>query len=192
MTQITYEVDKADLKRVKKKLKNVRQKTPATLKNAINRTATKVKKTLVQQAQTSYTLKKKGYGKDIKIQRASVAHLDATIKASGMPRTLASYKYSAPKSGAKADIVKSGLKEIAKKGSGGKAFLGKGGKIAGLVVQRESKDRNSISVLHSVSVPKMIEQVYKGKRGGLGNLQPKVQETLHDEISKEIQKVIGR
>ena len=115
--------------------------------------------------------------------------MDATIKSKGRPPTIQNFKTSAPKSGGRADIVKSGLKTIAPKG-GGKAFIGPGGKIAGLMVKRESKARDSIKVLHGPSVPKMVEKIYKGERGGQGDMESKVRERLHKEILAEVEKLL--
>jgi hypothetical protein len=189
MSQFYYEVDKADLARVEAKLKGMETKSPSAIRNAINRTATKGKKMIVSGIKESYTMKGRAYGKEITIQRATTGHLDATIKSQGSPRTLKEYKYTAPKKGVKADIVKSGLKELLSAQGGGHAFIGKG-KIAGLIAQRTSSKRLPIRIPKSVSVPKMVEMVYKGERGSEGELDPKIKKTLHDEIEAEIKKLM--
>ena len=190
MSQFYYEVDKADLALIESKLKGVSTKSPSALRNAINRTATKGKKMITSGIKESYTMKGRAYGKEITIERATTGHLDATIKSQGKPRTLKEYKYTAPKKGVKADIIKTGLKEILSSQGGGRPFVAKGGSVAGLIVQRTSKKRYPLRVLKSVSVPKMVEMVYKGERGSEGELDPKIKKALHDEIMNEIKKLI--
>ena len=182
------EVDKADLARINRAFKRA-GKAPQRLKNAINRTATQAKKMLVAGRSAGYTVKAGRFNQDIRLYRASAGRHDATIKSKGRPPTIKNFKTTAPKSGGKADIVKTGLKQIAPNG-GGKAFIGPGGKIAGLMVKRTSKVRNSIKVLHGPSVPKMVEKIYKGERGGQGNMEPRIKERLHKEIMAELEKLI--
>ena len=57
-------------------------------------------------------------------------------------------------------------------------------------MQRKTKDRFPLKVLRSNSVPKMLEKVYSGERGIEGELAPVIQRTLHDEIKKEIEKLM--
>lgn len=182
------EVDQADIRRIERALHNA-EKAPQKLKNAINRTATQAKKMIVAGRSAGYTIKAGRFNQDIKLYRASAGRLDAVIKSHGRPPTIKNFKTSAPKSGGKADIVKSGLKQIAARG-GGKAFIGPGGKIAGLMVKRESKARDSITVLHGPSVPKMVEKIFKGERGGQGDMEDKIRERLHKEIMAEVEKLI--
>lgn len=184
---IYVEVDKQDLSRVKRKLNDL-SKAPSHLRNAINRTATQAMQMIRAGRSRGYTLKASRFNSDIKVYRASANRLDALIKSQGRPPTIGSFKTSAPKSGGKADVVKTGLKEIAARG-GGKAFIGQGGKIKDLMVKRETRDRDSIQVLHGPSVPKMVEMIYKGKRGGQGEMEPRVKKILHEEIGKEIAKI---
>lgn len=190
MSQLYYEVNKADLRYVQSKLKGMESKAPSVFRNAINRTATKVKKNITTGVKSSYTMKAKAYGKDITIQRATASHLDATIKAQGRPRTLKEYKFSAPKRGVRSDITKSGLKDLVSQIGGGHAFVGKGGAIGGLIAQRRGPERFPIRVPKSVSVPKMVEKVYKGERGHAGNMEPTTRKTLHEELMAEIQKLM--
>lgn len=110
--------------------------------------------------------------------------LYAVIRSKDKPLTITRFHATAPKSGGKADIVKSGLKELI----GPKQI--KAFKRGGLIMQRKSADRYPVKVLRSVSVPKMLEKVYEGERGIEGALGPEIQRTLHDEIRKEVRKLI--
>lgn len=189
MSGVYIEVDQGDLKRVMKKLKDL-EKAPNHLKNAINRTATQALKMIKAGRGQGYTIKAGRFNKDIKVQRANAAHLDATIKSHGKPPTLSvSFKTSYPKAGGKADITKSGLKKLVKS-TGGAAFVPSGGKAAGLMAQRRGSSRFPIKVLYGNSVPKMVEKIWEGERGGQGDMEQKVKERLHEELMAEIAKIM--
>ena len=189
MSQIYIEVDQKDLHRVMSKLKDM-EKAPRHLKNAINRTATVAMRMIKQGRSKGYTVKTGRFNQDLgKIQRATPDHLDATIRAKGKPPTLQSFKTTFPKAGGKADITKSGLKRLVT-ATGGAAFVTSGGKAAGLMAQRRGKERHPIKVLYGNSVPKMVEQIYKGERGGQGDMEKVIKKRLHDEIQAEIAKIM--
>ena len=186
---IYIEVDQADLKRVTKKLKDM-EKAPRHLRNAINRTVTEAMRRIKAGRTQGYTIKSGRFNQDIKTQRATASHLDATIKASGRPPTLKNnFKTSAPKKGAKADVTKTGLKSLRTDG-GGAAFILKDGRAAGLIAQRTSKARFPLRVLYGNSVPKMVEKIWEGERGGQGDLTEAIRQRLMEEISAEIAKIM--
>lgn len=194
---IYAEVDQNDLNLVLTKLHGL-EKAPNHLRNAINRTATQAQKMLKDGQKAGYTLKARKFNSGIKLQRATANHLNAVIRATGKPHTIQSFKTTYPKAGGKADVTKSGLKKL--KTSAGASFIPKGGKASGLMVTRRSKEKTptvngvhalkNIHVLHGPSVPKMVEKIYKGERGGQGDMKDKIQERLHDEILKEIAKIM--
>lgn len=189
-TGIYVEVDQADIRRVTSKLKNM-EKAPRYLRKAINRTATEAIRKIKAGRSQGYTIKAGRFNQDIKVQRASVAHLDATIRSAGnMPTIKGNFKTSTPKKGAKADIVKTGLKTIQPIGGGGKAFVAPGGRAAGLIVRRKTKNKKPLEVIKGNSVPKMVEKIWEGERGGQGNLQESVQERLHEEMLTEIANIM--
>ena len=189
MNGIYVEVDQADLHRVMSKLKDM-EKAPRHLRNAINRTATQAMKMIKAGRSQGYTIKAGRFNSDIKVQRASAAHLDTTIKSRGKPPTLSgSFKTSYPKAGVKADITKSGLKRLVTT-TGGAAFIPSGGQASGLMAQRRGKERFPIKVLYGNSVPKMVEMIWKGERGGQGDMEDKVKKRLHEEMMAEIAKIM--
>lgn len=182
---ITYEVDKADLKYVQKKLKGIETKAPRVFKNAVNHTARQARKKMAAGAQGAYTVKSGGFNSRMKIQNATNGNLYAVIRSQGKTLTLKRFHTTVPKSGGKADIVKSGLKQIVGPRNI-RAF-----KRKGLIMQRRTNEKDSsLKVLRSNSVPKMLEKVYKGERGLEGALAPVVEKTLHDEIAQEVAKLI--
>lgn len=181
---ISYEVSKTDLKYVQGKLKGIEEKAPRVLKNAINHTAKQARKTLAAGVQGAYTVKSGGFNSRMKIQNATAGRLYAVVRSEGRTLTIKRFHTTTPASGARADIVKTGLKQIL----GPKKI--KAFKRKGLIMQRETAKRYPVKVLRSVSVPKMLEKVYKGERGMKGALSPVIEKTLHDEISAEIAKLI--
>ena len=181
---ISYEISREDLRYVQRRLKRIETEAPKAFKNAINHTAKEARKKLAAGAQGAYTVKNGGVNSRMRIQNATNTKLYAVIRSKDKPLTITRFHATAPKSGGKADIVKSGLKELI----GPKQI--KAFKRGGLIMQRKSADRYPVKVLRSVSVPKMLEKVYEGERGIEGALGPEIQRTLHDEIRKEVRKLI--
>ncbi len=181
---ISYEISREDLRYVQRRLKRIETEAPKAFKNAINHTAKEARKKLAAGAQGAYTVKNGGFNSRMRIQNATNTKLYAVIRSKDKPLTITRFHATAPKSGGKADIVKSGLKELI----GPKQI--KAFKRGGLIMQRKSADRYPVKVLRSVSVPKMLEKVYEGERGIEGALGPEIQRSLHDEIRKEVRKLI--
>ena len=181
---ISYEISREDLRYVQRRLKRIETEAPKAFKNAINHTAKEARKKLAAGAQGAYTVKNGGFNSRMRIHNATNTKLYAVIRSKDKPLTITRFHATAPKSGGKADIVKSGLKELI----GPKQI--KAFKRGGLIMQRKSADRYPVKVLRSVSVPKMLEKVYEGERGIEGALGPEIQRTLHDEIRKEVRKLI--
>lgn len=184
------EIDQAMLTAIEIKLKNLRKQTPRVLRNSINRTATETLRKIKKGRSAGYTIKAGEFNKEIKVQRASASHLDATIKAKGPVRTIKNFKTKDTKAGIKTDITKTGLKSLVND-AGAKVFIATGGKVNGLYVQRETKDRYPLRVLHANSVPKMVKKIYEGKRGDQGEMEDFIKKTLTKNISRQIDKILG-
>ena len=123
---ITYEVNRAELELVEKKLGDMKSKAPQVFKNAVNKTARQARKRIAQSAKGAYTVKQVGFNSHMKIKNASTGNLTASVDADGKPLTLVRFKNRAgrPKKGgaaAAADIVNGGGK--AKTGSRSRCFI---------------------------------------------------------------------
>lgn len=177
---ISIEVQEASLNRVQKKLGDMKRKAPMAISRALNKTATSARVRLAQTAQKAYTVKTGGFRKNMEIEKAASGKLEAAIKSQGKPLKLSSYKYSAPKSGAKANVVKgNGLKALIKGNI--KAFKGSG-KLNGQLYQRKEEGRYPLKVLSSNSIPKMIgneKRVY-------GIVKPYIRTDLKKYIDAQI------
>ncbi len=210
---IRYEIDREDLRHVQKALKGIEQGSETAIMKAVNSTAKKARKKLLEGVKKSYTVKAGGFNSRMRIRNDTRSRLYAEINSKGRTLTLKRFKTSTRKdSGTKADVTKSGLKPLV--GTGGRAGIKasvrkvvdkvKGRKRAssdyqikafkakgGLIMQRKTSDRYPVKVLRSVSAPKMFESVYKGSKNIKQELQPVVQETLHEEIQKQIAELLN-
>lgn len=195
MGGFVVEINKDDLKRVIRSLGGIESKTPGKIKNSINRSATKTMKK-IREGRKSYVIKAGTFNEAVKVYRAGQSHLDAVIKSSDKPHPLHKgsvmegyYKTSGGRQGIKAAVTKNGMKML--ETGAGKAFYATMPKTghAG-IFQREGKERLHIRELFGPGASKMVKSIFKGKRGD-GNLEPYIQKALHDEIAKEINKLIG-
>ena len=189
---IKIEVNESDIKWAQKKLKGMETKAPRVLKNAINHTAKQARKSLMQGAQGRYAVKNAGFNSRIKIYNATNTNLSASVYARDRTLTLPRFHTTSPKSGVKSEVLKgSGLKEVISRKNGEiRAFRAKGGKAAGLIVQRRTEAKYPLKVLRSISVPKMLEIVYLGWGGISEALEPEIKRTFRDEVKKEIAKLV--
>ncbi len=189
---IKIEVNESDIKWAQKKLKGMETKAPRVLKNAINHTAKQARKSLMQGAQGRYAVKNAGFNSRIKIYNATNTNLSASVYARDRTLTLPRFHTTSPKSGVKSEVLKgSGLKEVISRKNGEiRAFRAKGGKAAGLIVQRRTEAKYPLKVLRSISVPKMLEIVYLGRGGISEALEPEIKRTFRDEVKKEIAKLV--
>ena len=98
---ITYEVNRAELELVEKKLGDMKSKAPQVFKNAVNKTARQARKRIAQSAKGAYTVKQVGFNSHMKIKNASTGNLTASVDADGKPLTLVRFKNRAgrPKKG---------------------------------------------------------------------------------------------
>ena len=122
---IVVEVNKEDLRRVQTALGKIGKDAPKVICRAINKTASKSKTSLAEKARSVYTVKSGKFKSNMNIKRATYSRLEAEVLAHGKPLSITSFKTTAPKSGAKANIVKgNGLKVLDLGGI--KAFKGRG------------------------------------------------------------------
>lgn len=66
---ITYEVNRAELELVEKKLGDMKSKAPQVFKNAVNKTARQARKRIAQSAKGAYTVKQVGFNSHMKIKK---------------------------------------------------------------------------------------------------------------------------
>ena len=117
------------------------------------------------------------------IKNATSGNLEAVIKSSGHPLSIVKFKATAPKSGAKAAILKSsGLKQLVMDNI--KAFKGPNGQI----YQRRGASRLPIKKLSSNSIPVMVGS----EKRVFSYVRPKIQEDLHKNIEAQIKLLLSK
>ena len=172
---------KIDDEKVKKKLGELKDKSPKVAAKALNRTAKDARKKLADKAREAYTVKTGKFNSSMKIKSATAGNLEAIIRSAGSPLTLTSFSHRARKGAAAAAQKGGGFKALDK--SGIKAWKG----MNGLIWQRKGADRLPIKALRSNSIPVMIgseKHVY-------GIIKPDIQSTLNKNIEAEIKKLTG-
>ncbi|MCM1236700.1 MAG: hypothetical protein NC489_42030 [Ruminococcus flavefaciens] len=203
---LILEYDGALVDAVGKALGNLKDQRFKVLKNAVNATAKDAQARLVAKAQETYTAKKGPLKRAATIKpKATDSKPEATITVKGATMELREYKTSTPQSGARAKILASGtLKAIqSQKGSRAKAFLATFESGHSAIVQRQDGetyrrdgakrrakygpgiDMTRIKKLLSISFPNMV-----GGTAVFGELAPTIYDTLLENVSKEIQRVM--
>ena len=185
MVNFTFTVDEADYAQIMQKLNDLAgDKARVYMARALNKTATSARVKLAQKAQQSYTVKTAGFKKDMQIDKASSGNLVAVIHSDGNTLEVKKFHYSAPKSGVKIDVVRTGLKPITKYGN--KAFIGKGS-ANNQVYVRLGKPRTPIEKVKSKSVPYMI-----GSENRVwGPMRPQIGSDLQKYMNQQIALLMG-
>lgn len=181
MIEISYDRDM--LAKVERKLGRMKSEAPKAFKNAINQTARQARTDLKNQVRKQYTVKAGKVSQAMRIQRATNTKLDATIFVKGKTLNITNYKTTAPKKGAKAQIVKDGgLKQIVGP-KGITAFKGKND----LLWQRRDEERYPIKPLKSLSIPKAVGN----KRKVYGVVKPDIKKNLKANVNAQVRKILG-
>ena len=183
---IYAEADQEDIRRVMAHLDDLK-KSPRHLKNAINRTTTQAMKMIRAGRSQGYTIKAGRFNSDITVHRANYSHLNAIIKAAGRPPTIQNFSVSKKQTeelGIKASVVREGMKPVGPEKRRG-FYLPNG-----LMAVRRGKARKPVDVIHGPSAPAILEKIYKGERGGQGDMESKIRQRLHEEMEKEIARLL--
>lgn len=205
---LRFEVDQDVLKMIEKALGSMSSQSRKVLKNAVNATAKQARTDMVNKAKEEYTVKKKKLNENVTKKNATVSNPEATIMVKGKTLELREFKATAPKRGAKAQILSGGTLKLiqSKRGSRAKAFLATFSSGYQAIVQRQDgktytsdgrskraakygkyADMTQIKTLLSISAPKMIGDEKKV----FGVIRPKIYENLAVNIQKEINKVVN-
>ena len=112
---IKIEVDQESLKYVQARLGTMQKKAPQVISAALNETARSARVKLSDGARSKYIVKSGGVKSSMKIRRATYGRLEAEVISQGSPVKIEKFKVTAPASGAKAQVLKSGgLKSLIK------------------------------------------------------------------------------
>ena len=83
--EVSFELDQITVANIEARLGALRTKAPTALKNAINATAKDARTDLWAKANATYTIKKGGFNKDMKLKPANTGNLEAVLLTRGAP-----------------------------------------------------------------------------------------------------------
>lgn len=185
---LTFELDEITVRDIELRLGALRAKAPTALKNAINMTAKDARTDLWAKANTTYTIKKGGFNKDMKLLPANVGNLEAVLLTRGAPIEMIKFRVTDRKGTPRVEILRGQVKSmgdrsfvnnVAKKGTHTHVAVAKyiGGKNSRLKIQKK----------FSVSSPIMIGN----ERRVYGIVEPKIIENLQNNVDKQVNKILG-
>lgn len=185
---LTFELDEITVRDIELRLGALRAKAPTALKNAINATAKDARTDLWAKANATYTIKKGGFNKDMKLTPANVGNLEAILLTRGAPIEMIKFRVTDRKGTPRVEILRGQVKSmgdrsfvnnVAKKGTHTHIAVAKyvGGKDSRLKIQKK----------FSVSSPIMIGN----ERKVYGIVEPKIIENLQNNVDKQVNKILG-
>ena len=187
-----FDFDNELYRRLKSDLGLLDDKAPDALAKAVNETAKRAREDLAAQAQRTYAVKRPRFKKAIRILNAKRVRPTAMLVVTGRPLLLSDFKYQRNKpgywgEGAKAKVLKSSpMRELGEPGR--KAFVTTFQSGMTAIAQRLGSRRLPLHILYGPSVPQMIgsqNRVY-------GVIEEQIQEHLHVEIEKQVDRILGR
>lgn len=178
------EIHIENTEQILKRLEDSGKRAKPVLKKAVNEAAKKARKKLHIQAKQRYTIKSGSFPqKELRIKKATVSRLCASIQVSGEPLSLPkSYKTSknGKRTAAKAAVKKGALKPLQKNGL--KGFMGQMKSNHKGIFQRTSGKRLPIKELMGPSVAKLSEKVYQPLEG-------EIQSDLRDILAQFVNEI---
>jgi len=185
---LRFELDEITVRDIEFRLGALRAKAPTALKNAINMTAKDARTDLWAKANATYTIKKGGFNKDMKLTPANVGNLEAILLTRGAPIEMIKFRVTGRKGTPRVEILRGQVKSmgdrsfvnnVAKKGTHTHVAVAKyiGGKNSRLKIQKK----------FSVSSPIMIGN----ERRVYGIVEPNIIKNLQDNVDKQVNKILG-
>lgn len=176
-------IDQGDINRLIKALNGIEKDAPKYIARALNKTATTMRKDLINEIQKTYTNKYGATKSQLRIEKASAGKLVARIHVSGDTIQLTAFKHTSggKRGAAKAQVVKAGaLKPVLKNGN--KAWKGNDNKIH----VRTGEARGPAPAVKGPSVPGMVRgtRVYP-------QVRERGEEHLHHYMEQQIDMLIA-
>lgn len=174
----------SELEYAMKRLGDLQKKAPMVIRTAINKTAKEAKKTDERITKKTYTAK--GDIHSLQFQKATTANLQAILKDRGANISMTHFSHYIGKNKVSAIInTNNGRKTLGKYSH--PAFynsLSNGG--SGIAI-RLGKNRTPIEKMASISSP-----VMHGNDGTWGTIEPGIRQKLHENVEKEIERILGQ
>lgn len=186
--EVSFELDQVTVANIEARLGALRAKAPTALKNALNATAKDARTDLWAKANATYTIKKGGFNKDMKLKPANTGNLEATLLTRGAPIEMIRFRVKERRATPSVEILRgqvrsmgkrSFVNNVAKKGTHTHVAVAKyiGGKNSRLKIQKK----------FSVSSPVMIgneKRVY-------GIVEPNIVSNLQKNVDKQVEKILA-
>ena len=192
---IVVQADRADLRRVQRKLGDVRSKTPQVMRDAANKTAVTARKLLRQHAQERYMVKAGGFNAHMKIDKATLSKPTAVVRAADRPITLRRFNTKRDEQeGVFAKVLRrrGRMKQLTDPETGNKAFYGTGTKSgAPMVFTRVGKKRFPVIAAYGPASSKMLEVVYRGSVSEAG-LKVQIEELYRRNLDQQVRRFVGQ
>ena len=184
--ELHFEFDQVTVNAIEKKLGRMKSEAPKVLKNALNQTAKDARTELWAKANETYTVKKGGFNKDMKLKPANTGNLMAILQTRGAPIEMIKFKVRGRKGTPTVEILKGQARSM-----GSRSFVNNiahGGKHIAVAKYIGGKDsRLKIEKKFSVSSPVMIGN----KKRVYGVVEPHILENLQKNVNQQILKVLG-
>jgi hypothetical protein len=186
--EVSFELDQITVANIEARLGALRAKAPTALKNALNATAKDARTDLWAKANTTYTIKKGGFNRDMKMKPANVGNLEAVLLTRGAPIEMIKFSVKSRDSTPRIEVLRGQVKSmgkrsfvnnVAKKGTHTHVAVAKyiGGKDSRLKIQKK----------FSVSSPVMIgneKRVY-------GIVEPNIVSNLQKNVDRQVEKILA-
>lgn len=186
---LTFELDKITVRDIELRLGVLKAKAPTALKNAINATAKDARTELWAKANATYTIKKGGFNKDMKLKPAKVGNLEAVLLTRGAPIEMIRFRVKDRKATPSVEILRGQVKSmgdrsfvnnIAKRGTHSHVAVAKyiGGVNSRLKIQKK----------FSVSSPTMIGN----ERRVYGVVEPTIMKNLQANVDRQVARILAK
>lgn len=203
MIELNFNIREKDVRKIEYRLGGMSRKAPKVLRAAVNQTAKTARKDLAEEAQKTYTVKKGGFYKEMRIKYATGNNPTALITSQGGVIPLRDFKHSASGGRTRVQVKKDGSLEdldaggimafknnIARKGQMRKRETKKGKKGSAVrhiaIAQRESGARLHIHEKFGPSIPSMLGN----EKTTYGAVAPEIEKNLSENVEKQIRKVL--
>lgn len=202
---LTFELDEITVRDIELRLGALRAKAPTALKNAINATAKDARTDLWAKANATYTIKKGGLNRDMRLIPATTATLEGILVTRGAPIEMINFRVTNRRGTPQVEIIKGSRKSM-----GDRSFVnnvspyshhlavakytGKGPRKEGEDFDKGSRknsgyrpNRLGIEKKFSVSSPIMIGN----ERRVYGIVEPNIIKNLQNNVDKQVNKILG-
>lgn len=185
MVEILIELDD-ELEYVRQRLGNMQKRAPMVIRTAINKTAKEAKKQDERLTKQTYTAK--GDIHALKMESATVGNLTAILRDSGANISMTHFNHYAGKSRVSAIInTKHGRRTLGKyENPAFSGKIGRGSNTGSGIAVRLGKSRLPIEKMASISSP-----VMHGNDGTWGTIEPEIKQKLHENVEKELERILG-